>query len=120
VVVGWVLMDFPLDGQLIADMQRLAALDLTLLSRASSAEPWAVSLTSLDGVRAARLAGQPWLDDSGEAAMSQLRRAAARSSVCASARSASAARPTSAAACAPWSRSRSMKQCACRATCSSR
>ncbi len=35
-VVGWVLMDFPLDGQLIADMQRLAALDLTLLARASS------------------------------------------------------------------------------------
>ena len=71
-IVGWVLMDFPLDGQLIADMQRLAALDLTLLARASAAEPWAVSLTSLDAMRAASLAGQPWLDDTGEAAMSSV------------------------------------------------
>jgi len=71
-IVGWVLMDFPLDGQLIADMQRLAALDLTLLARASAAEPWAVSLTSLDAMRAASLASQPWLDDTGEAAMSSV------------------------------------------------
>ena len=71
-VVGWVLMDFPLDGQLIADMQRLAALDLTLLSRASSTEPWVVSLTSLESARAAGLARQPWLDDTGETAMSSI------------------------------------------------
>ena len=71
-IVGWVLMDFPLDGQLIADMQRLAALDLTLLARASATEPWAVSLTSLDAGRAASLASQPWLDDTGEAAMSSV------------------------------------------------
>ncbi len=69
-VVGWVLMDFPLDGQLIADMQRLAALDLTLLSRASADEPWAVSLTSLDAVRAASLTSRPWLDDTGDTGMS--------------------------------------------------
>jgi hypothetical protein len=71
-VVGWVLMDFPLDGQLIADMQRLAALDLTLLARSSAVEPWAVSLTSLDAARAASLASQPWLDDTGEAAMTSV------------------------------------------------
>jgi len=71
-VVGWVLMDFPLDGQLIADMQRLAALDLTLLARSSTVEPWAVSLTSLDAARAASLASQPWLEDTGEAAMTSV------------------------------------------------
>jgi len=37
-LVGWVLMDFPLDAQLVADMQRLAALDLTLLVRESATE----------------------------------------------------------------------------------
>ena len=31
VVVGWVLMAFPLDAQLVADMRGLSALDLTLL-----------------------------------------------------------------------------------------
>ena len=72
VVVGWVLMDFPLDSQLVADMQRLAALDLTLLARSSALEPWTVSLTSLDPARAASLASQPWLDDTGEAAMSSV------------------------------------------------
>ena len=71
-VVGWVLMDFPIDGQLIVDMQRLTALDLTLLARASANEPWSVSLTSLDAGRAAAVAGQPWLDDTGEAPMTSL------------------------------------------------
>jgi diguanylate cyclase (GGDEF)-like protein len=71
-VVGWVLMDFPIDGQLVADLQRLAALDLTLVSRTSAAEPWTVNLTSLDGVRAASLASQPWLDDTADAAMSSV------------------------------------------------
>jgi len=71
-VVGWVLMDFPLDAQLVADMQRLAALDLTLLVRESATEPWAVSLTSLDAARAAGLAAERWLDDTGEAAMASV------------------------------------------------
>ena len=71
-VVGWVLMDFPLDAQLVADMQRLAALDLTLLVRESATEPWAVSLTSLDAARGAGLAAERWLDDTGEAAMASV------------------------------------------------
>jgi hypothetical protein len=53
-------------------MQRLSALDLTLLTRASSLEPWTVSLSSLDGGRAASLAGGAWLEDTGDAAMTSL------------------------------------------------
>ncbi|MGZ5267776.1 MAG: putative bifunctional diguanylate cyclase/phosphodiesterase [Caldimonas sp.] len=68
-VVGWVLMAFPLDRQLAVDMRSLSALDLTLLSRAASGEPWSVDLSSLDAARAASLALQPWLDRPAGAAM---------------------------------------------------
>jgi diguanylate cyclase (GGDEF)-like protein len=61
-VIGWVLMAFPLDAQLAADMQRLSALDLTLLSRAVSSEPWSISLTALGTARAHILARQTWND----------------------------------------------------------
>jgi diguanylate cyclase (GGDEF)-like protein len=71
-VVGWVLMDFPIDGHLASDMQRLSALDLTLIARASASEPWSVNLTTLDGARAAGLARQPWPDGSEDAAMSSV------------------------------------------------
>jgi len=62
VVVGWVLMAFPLDQQLAADLKSLSTLDLTLISRPGSQEPWSVNLTSLDAARAASLAGQGWND----------------------------------------------------------
>jgi len=62
VVVGWVLMAFPLDAQLVTDMQSLSALHLTLLSRTSPSEPWSVNLTSLDPERAAVLAHRGWAD----------------------------------------------------------
>ena len=68
-VVGWVLMDFPIDDQLASDMQRLSALDLTLISRASSNQPWSVNLTSLGGTSAASLARQPWPDGTEDGAM---------------------------------------------------
>jgi diguanylate cyclase (GGDEF)-like protein len=61
-IVGWVLMAFPLDSQLAADMQSLSGLDLTLLSRAAPGAPWSVNLTSLDAARAAGLARQSWPD----------------------------------------------------------
>jgi diguanylate cyclase (GGDEF)-like protein len=71
-VVGWVLMDFPIDAQLAADMQRLSALDLTLVSRPSTNEPWSVNLTSLDPMSAASLARQSWPDSAEGEAMSSV------------------------------------------------
>ncbi|MEP7300558.1 MAG: EAL domain-containing protein [Caldimonas sp.] len=68
-VVGWVLMDFPIDGRLALDMQRLSSLDLTLIARASATDPWSVSLTSLSSAVAASLARQAWLDDSNDTDM---------------------------------------------------
>ena len=65
-VVGWVLMDFPIDAQLATDMQRLSALDLTLISRASSSDAWSVNLSTLDNVSAANLAGHAWRDSNGD------------------------------------------------------
>jgi diguanylate cyclase (GGDEF)-like protein len=59
-LVGWVLMAFPLDERLMSDMRTLSSLDLTLLSRASPRVPWAVDLTSLDSARAGDLAKHGW------------------------------------------------------------
>ena len=60
VVVGWVLMGFSIDERLVADMQALAALHVTLLTRTSHAEPWRVELSSITGGRADGLASHPW------------------------------------------------------------
>jgi diguanylate cyclase (GGDEF)-like protein len=72
VVVGWVLMAFPLDQQLATDLKRLSALDLTLISRPSRHKPWSVNLTSLDAGRAASLANEPWDEATGDAAMASV------------------------------------------------
>jgi diguanylate cyclase (GGDEF)-like protein len=68
-VVGWVLMDFPLDEQVAVDLKSLSALDLTLISRPTRRDAWSVNLTSLDGVRAAILARHTWSDAVDEAGM---------------------------------------------------
>ena len=60
VLVGWVLMGFPLDDSLHGDMRRLAALDLTLLARDSANSGWRPVLTSLTAAQAATLAAQTW------------------------------------------------------------
>jgi diguanylate cyclase (GGDEF)-like protein len=60
IVIGWVLMAFPLDAQLASDMRSLSALDLTLLSRGATTDAWTVDLTSLDRDRAASLAREAW------------------------------------------------------------
>ena len=60
VVVGWVLMGFSIDQGLVADMQALAALQVTLLTRSSDADPWHVELSSLAGDAAAGLAAHSW------------------------------------------------------------
>jgi hypothetical protein len=71
-VVGWVLMGFPLDQQLAADLKKLSALDLTLISRPTRLDAWSVNLTSLDATRAASLARQPWNDDIDDMGMTSL------------------------------------------------
>ena len=70
-VVGWVLMAFPIDQQLAVDLKNLSALDLTLISRPNHHDAWAVNLTSLDAARAASLARQPW-NDGGQDAMTSV------------------------------------------------
>ena len=59
-LIGWILIAFPLDDTLKSDMKRLSGLDLTLLSRATGREPWAVSMTALDRSSANDLAENAW------------------------------------------------------------
>ncbi len=60
VVVGWVLMGFLIDERLVADMQALAALQVTLLTRRSPDDPWQVKLSSMAKEPAAGLSTHPW------------------------------------------------------------
>jgi diguanylate cyclase (GGDEF)-like protein len=68
-VVGWVLMAFPLDSRLAVDVHRLSGLDLTLLARPAAAAPWTARLTSLDAAQAAVLAGAAWAPGDAPAGM---------------------------------------------------
>ena len=63
VVVGWVLMGFPIDDQLVTGMQGMSAkaLKLTLLTRTEPDAPWSVEVSRLPAAQAAQLARQPWL-----------------------------------------------------------
>ena len=60
VLVGWVLMGFPLETRLAGAMKELSALDVTLLVRPAAEAPWAVALTSLPGPQAADFARADW------------------------------------------------------------
>ena len=60
VLVGWVLMGFPLDHHLAAEMKALSALNVTLLTRAADGAPWTVALTSTPADRAAGFAREAW------------------------------------------------------------
>ncbi len=60
VMVGWVLMGFPLDAHLAADMKGLSALNMTLLTRDGATSPWSAALTSLSPELAEGLARQTW------------------------------------------------------------
>jgi diguanylate cyclase (GGDEF)-like protein len=60
VVVGWVLMGFPLERDLVDDMRRLSALDLTLLTRTRGSAAWTPALTSLAPERARQLGRSEW------------------------------------------------------------
>jgi diguanylate cyclase (GGDEF)-like protein len=60
VVVGWVLMGFPLDTHLASQMKSLASLNLTLLTRSAGGEPWQSAITSLPATLSDGLAAQSW------------------------------------------------------------
>ena len=60
VLVGWVLMGFPLDGDLGRDMGQLSAIDLTLLTREHADAPWTSTLATLPPGLARQLAAQNW------------------------------------------------------------
>jgi len=60
IVVGWVLMGFPLDVGLADAMRNLSALNLTLLTRDAPGAPWSTALTSLTNDQAAGLARSSW------------------------------------------------------------
>ena len=61
VLVGWVLMGFPLDQTLVDDLQKLSSQKLTLLVREGAASAWRPALTGLDAALAQRLADEPWV-----------------------------------------------------------
>ena len=60
VVVGWVLMGFPLDARLATQMRQLSALNVTLLARAAPGAAWAPVLSSLPAEQAEGLARVAW------------------------------------------------------------
>ena len=60
VVVGWVLMGFPLDAHLASQMRELSALNLTLLARAAPDAKWSPVLSSLPAAQADGLARTAW------------------------------------------------------------
>ena len=60
VLVGWVLMGFPLDARLAGDMTSLAAMNVTLLTRSGIGQPWATAVTNLGTEVASALAREPW------------------------------------------------------------
>ena len=69
VVVGWVLMGFPVENRLTDEMKALSALNVTLLSRPNPGAPWQPALTSLAAPLAEGLAKQVWSADSGQQPM---------------------------------------------------
>jgi diguanylate cyclase (GGDEF)-like protein len=60
VLVGWVLMGFPLEARLADEMKSLSALNMTLLTRATDNEPWTVAIASVPADRATGFAQENW------------------------------------------------------------
>jgi len=60
VIIGWVLMGFPLDGKLVDDIRSLSTINVTLLTQATPGADWKLSLSSLPAATANGLARQPW------------------------------------------------------------
>ena len=60
VVVGWVLMGFPIDERLVSDMQALAAVQVTLLTRTRATDAWQVKLSSMSSDNTEGLSRYRW------------------------------------------------------------
>ena len=63
VVVGWVLMGFPIEARLADEMKSLASLNVTLLTRSDTRAPWKSALTNLPPSLADGLARLAWSGD---------------------------------------------------------
>ena len=69
VVVGWVLMGFPLDARLATEMRKLSALNVTLLARASDRAAWSAPITGLSDTLTDALAHAEWTREQSPAPM---------------------------------------------------
>ena len=49
VVIGWVLMGFPIDRALADDLRNLSSVQVAVLARAGADAPWRVAVATLDG-----------------------------------------------------------------------
>ena len=58
--VAWIIMALPLDQALANELHALSALNLTLLTRGLSNEPWVAALTGLPSATTAALASERW------------------------------------------------------------
>ena len=58
--VAWIIMALPLDQALADEMHALSSLNLTLLTRGMSNQPWASPLSGLPAPSTAMLAAQRW------------------------------------------------------------
>ncbi|MET0351025.1 MAG: ATP-binding protein [Rhizobacter sp.] len=67
-VVGWVLMYFPLPDALADDLHALAAADLTVLSRTHPGQAWAVASSRLPRPVSSGLAARAWAPSGGDGA----------------------------------------------------
>ena len=72
VVVGWVLMGFPLDARLATEMRKLSALNVTLLARASDQAAWSAPITGLSDTLTDALAHAEWAREQSAAPMRSL------------------------------------------------
>jgi signal transduction histidine kinase len=62
-LMGWVLVCFPLLDALAESVHQLSSVDLTLLSRTRPDQRWSVALSRLSPAQAEALAGRSWADE---------------------------------------------------------
>ena len=72
VVIGWVLMGFPINERLVSDMQALAAVQVTLMVRSQPSDPWQVKLSSMSSDNVAGLSRHDWDQAPGDAGMTSV------------------------------------------------
>ena len=62
-LVGWVVMCFPLPASIADDVHKLSGTDLTVLSRTGPSAPWSVDFSRLEPAASAEIARGAWPDD---------------------------------------------------------